>query len=266
MSLLLHHVRHERRAPYQRGPHRAFHEDTLEISLVSSGRDIGRVETQPIHVTPGEYVLIPAKRVHSSWTERQAVGFVVMHLGVDALIEVAGEQGYTGAFASGTFGATAAQRTAMLELGDSDADGDAAWVLERESLVQRIAVGLVERHQRPTQRRHARTAYQGLRRAAELMRAEPGTPLSLGQLARTAGLSRAHFLRSFKRAYGVTPHAYLIEQRLEQAAILMRSSELPLTAVAHQLGFASSSRFGETWKKRHGMTPSAWRRALYDKR
>jgi AraC-like DNA-binding protein len=94
----------------------------------------------------------------------------------------------------------------------------------------------------------------------QLLRADPATTHSLRALAATAGMSRFHFIRAFKHAYGLPPHAYLLQLRVERAAELIRSSDLPLTTIAHDLGFGSSSRLSEAIRRRYGQTPSSLRR------
>jgi AraC family transcriptional regulator len=96
----------------------------------------------------------------------------------------------------------------------------------------------------------------------DLLRSHPEASHSIASLATVAGMSPFHFMRSFKKRYGVSPHAYQLNLRLERACLLMRSPELSLTAVALEVGFASSGRFTEAFKRRFGITPSVWRSRL----
>ena len=68
-------------------------------------------------------------------------------------------------------------------------------------------------------------AARHLLRAKDLADARYFEPLSVGDLAAAAGLSRAHFSREFRRAFGETPHAYLLTRRLERAAALLRTTD-----------------------------------------
>ena len=64
-----------------------------------------------------------------------------------------------------------------------------------------------------------------LLRARDLADARYFEPLGVDDLARAAGLSRAHFSREFRRAFGESPHAYLLTRRLERAAALLRTTD-----------------------------------------
>ena len=84
-------------------------------------------------------------------------------------------------------------------------------------------------------------------------------PLSLAQLAVTYGHNELRFLRDFTRTIGLTPHAYLIEVRLQAARRLIEQSELPLASIALDAGFAHQSHMGSAFRKHLAMTPSQYR-------
>ncbi|HEX5366678.1 MAG TPA: helix-turn-helix transcriptional regulator, partial [Acidimicrobiales bacterium] len=63
--------------------------------------------------------------------------------------------------------------------------------------------------------------------------------LTVADLARAAGLSRAHFSREFVRAFGETPHQYLLTRRLERAAALLRNTDRPVTEICFAVGLRS---------------------------
>jgi len=79
------------------------------------------------------------------------------------------------------------------------------------------------------------------------------------RLARVSGVSAAHFARSFKRAFGVPPHRYLLARRIERAAALLRDTDLPITEIAFNAGWASLGTFGRTLRDVTGQTPGAIR-------
>ena len=100
------------------------------------------------------------------------------------------------------------------------------------------------------------------RRAIEAMRSiDSGAsgPLSLGEMARRAGLSPYHFLRAFRCAAGTTPHQYLLASRLRRAARLLLTSVLPVTDVAMEAGFGDLSNFIRTFRRAAGCSPRAFR-------
>ncbi len=88
-------------------------------------------------------------------------------------------------------------------------------------------------------------------------------PLALPALAREASLSRYHFLRLFHRAFGETPHQYLIRLRLEQAKALLAADRASVTDVCFEVGFSSLGSFSTLFAERVGCPPSAWRRRVW---
>jgi AraC-like DNA-binding protein len=85
--------------------------------------------------------------------------------------------------------------------------------------------------------------------------------LSLATLARKAGLSRYHFLRSFRQATGSTPHQYLLRTRLNRAAVRLRTSREPISTIAFDAGFNDLSTFNRRFLRLMGATPGAYRAA-----
>jgi AraC-like DNA-binding protein len=83
--------------------------------------------------------------------------------------------------------------------------------------------------------------------------------LDVATLARTALASEAHFIRSFKREFGETPHRYLQRRRIERAADALRETDLPVTEVALGVGFSSISWFATAFKEVMGETPTGYR-------
>jgi transcriptional regulator GlxA family with amidase domain len=79
------------------------------------------------------------------------------------------------------------------------------------------------------------------------------------RLARVSGVSAAHFARSFKEAFGVPPHRYLLTRRLERATALLRDTELPIIEIAFQTGWNSLGAFGRTFRDVTGESPSELR-------
>jgi AraC family transcriptional regulator len=101
-----------------------------------------------------------------------------------------------------------------------------------------------------------------LRRAIERLRSGSEADVSLTALASDAGLSRFHFCRAFKESTGLSPHAWLRQQRLEQAMNMLRESDVSIVSVAERLGYASQTAFTAAFKKLTGETPSDWRRRM----
>lgn len=92
--------------------------------------------------------------------------------------------------------------------------------------------------------------------AALWIEANAAEPLDLESTARQAGLSPFHFLRTFGRVLGVTPHQYLVRTRLRRAARLLAEGDLPVTKVALEVGFADLSNFTRTFRRAAGVSPA----------
>jgi AraC-like DNA-binding protein len=100
-----------------------------------------------------------------------------------------------------------------------------------------------------------------LLRARDLVDARYAEPLDVDDLARAAGLSRAHFSAEFRRAFGETPHAYLLTRRLERAAALLRTTDHSVTDICMSVGLSSLGSFTTSFRRLFGLTPSAYRAA-----
>lgn len=98
-----------------------------------------------------------------------------------------------------------------------------------------------------------------LLRAKDLADARYAEPLTVADMARTAGLSSAHFSREFRRAFGEPPHRYLLTRRLERAAALLRTTDRPVTEICHAVGWTSLGSFTVSFRRVHGVTPTAYR-------
>jgi AraC-like DNA-binding protein len=98
-----------------------------------------------------------------------------------------------------------------------------------------------------------------LLRARDLADGRYFEPLEVDDLARAAGLSRAHFSREFRRAFGVSPHAYLLTRRLERAAALLRVSDRSVAEICMSVGLRSVGSFTTSFQRMFGMSPTAYR-------
>src|SRR5438309_11750334 len=87
-------------------------------------------------------------------------------------------------------------------------------------------------------------------------------PLGVDDLARAAGLSRAHFSREFRRAFGESPHAYLLTRRLERAAALLRTTDRSVADICFSVGLRSLGSFTTSFTRTFGMPPTVYRAAF----
>jgi AraC-like DNA-binding protein len=98
-----------------------------------------------------------------------------------------------------------------------------------------------------------------LLRAKDLADARYYEPLDVEDLARAAGLSRAHFSRQFRRAFGESPHAYLLTRRLERAAALLRGTDRSVADICFSVGLHSVGSFTTSFTRLFGVSPTAYR-------
>jgi AraC-like DNA-binding protein len=106
------------------------------------------------------------------------------------------------------------------------------------------------------------TTARHLLRAKDLADARYADPLGVADLAAAAGLSRAHFSREFRQAFGETPHAYLLTRRLERAAVLLRTTDRSVTEICLTVGLQSLGSFTTSFTRTYGMSPTAYRRTF----
>lgn len=101
-----------------------------------------------------------------------------------------------------------------------------------------------------------------LLRAKDLADARYFEPLTVEDLARAAGLSRAHFSKQFRLAFGEPPHAYLLTRRLERAAALLRTTDRSVADICLSVGLQSVGSFTTSFTRTYGRSPTAYRAAF----
>ena len=99
-----------------------------------------------------------------------------------------------------------------------------------------------------------------LLRARDRMDSASSEEWPITRLASVSGVSKAHFARCFKDAFGVPPHRYLLTRRIERAKALLRDTDLPVIEIAFQTGWNSLGTFGRVFRDVTGETPSSLRK------
>jgi len=150
------------------------------------------------------------------------------------------------------------QLVPLLAAAEAARDGDAA---EFEELVLRLAgtvvmalAGSEGTGRRPSKRDERRVT--GVLRRIEDSSHES---LPLADLARDAAMSPYHFLRTFMQVVGMTPHQFALRTRLHRAAVRLRRSDEPVSAIAFEVGFNDLSTFNRRFRRVMGTSPSGWR-------
>ena len=101
-----------------------------------------------------------------------------------------------------------------------------------------------------------------LLRARDLADRRYAERINVADLAEAAHLSPAHFSREFRKAFGETPHQYLLTRRLERAAALLRTTDWPVSRVCLAVGIQSQASFTTSFGRHFGRTPTAYRAAF----
>ncbi|MEM6451773.1 MAG: AraC family transcriptional regulator [Cyanobacteria bacterium P01_D01_bin.105] len=131
-----------------------------------------------------------------------------------------------------------------------------------DSLSNILAVNLLRQH--ATTRPHL-PIYEGglpsrqLRQILDYIDAHIDQEINLADLAQLLDMSQFHFSRLFKQSLGVSPYQYLLQQRVERAKQLLKSTDRLITDIAFACGFNSHSHLSKQFKQLTGMTPKAYR-------
>ena len=136
-----------------------------------------------------------------------------------------------------------------------------------ESLANVLAINLLRSHSslgRSSVRKLERERPSGLpetclRTALDYVGDNLAGNLSLAEIAREVGMSPYHFSRRFKLSTGLSPHQYVMRQRIERAKVLLKHTDLPVGVVAREVGFASPSHFAQQFRSLVGLSPRSSR-------
>jgi len=150
--------------------------------------------------------------------------------------------------------------TPLLERSRSGASENVVWRLA-EALVKTHAETRAQAARLPAIKESTREElWRRVQRGRNVIEGSLTEPLNLHQVAREAALSPYHFHRSFTRLFGETPHGYFTRRRMERAADLLRSTEMPVTDVCGACGFESLGSFSTLFRKHTGSAPAQFRK------
>jgi AraC family transcriptional regulator len=113
-------------------------------------------------------------------------------------------------------------------------------------------------------RKHVFREYNGLPKAKlkgaiEYINTHFGEDISLTDIATAVGMSQYYFSRLFKQSIGMTPHTYLVVQRVNHAKELLSTTELTILEIANECGFANPSHFAKCFRQHTGISPKQFR-------
>lgn len=236
---------------------------TLSIGAVDGGESVFSREGRRQKLERGDVVLIPAGEVHScNPVEDGRWSYQMLYLDPAWICAVAGEMGAFDAMVLNQLPADVAPRRVHERLtqlneclfgASADEDKEAALLVFVGDL---FAEGRLRRRVRAGAQDSAR-----LRQVQALIAERCAEVLSLDELAREAGMSRYHFVRTFSRAVGMTPHAWQLDRRIERARSLLEQG-MSLADAALLLGFSDQSHFQRAFKQRVAATPGEYRRVV----
>ncbi len=157
-----------------------------------------------------------------------------------------------GVLEDGALGRAIRETHMILEQGNASS-------LEQQTRLLRLLVNWINRHgeERPGWPGLG-NEHRAVRLAREYMQDNPAEDVGLDTLARLGNLSPFHFLRVFERDLGITPHAYLMQARVNRAKKLLAGS-LRLADVAAECGFSDQSHLTRLFRRQFGITPGKYR-------
>ena len=155
---------------------------------------------------------------------------------------------------------------ALLDTARNDADCPSDGIYA-DQLVRMIAIHLLRFHSTRamsvrTNDALADTSKARMRHVRDLIESSLGEDLALERLADEAGIGAHAFAAAFTKAFGIPPYRYVIRRRVERAKTLLRSTDLPISRIACETGFASQSHLSTAFKRAIGVTPGVYRRDM----
>ena len=213
----------------------------------------------PKTIAPGEVSFMPAGAATSVRSD-QAAEFLNVSISPTFMTMVCGEFVTASDFEMRTeFGREDKFVQGLcLALRDEVAKGGPSGKLYSESLASSLAVHLAQNYgQRGMQPKSqaAGISSRRIRQAIEYINDRLGQDLSLHEIAQSVNLSQFHFARLFKQSVGLSPHQFVIKQRIELAKRLLLQGEQPIASIAVEVGFADQSHFTSQFRRRCGLTP-----------
>lgn len=230
--------------------------DELETELEGHGGCVGPA-------TPGEVWNVPAGRNYASHARGTWIQYAVFAVSAEALDSLDGtDSGSVDVRPVAGVRDEKLHRSA-LSLIRSLSDDDDVSRMEVESQCESLTRYLLKSYrldQTPRERRHPLLSDAMAETIREFIFDNMSSRIDLGAMAQVAGMTVHHFLIAFRKAFGVTPTQYLIEQRVRQAKWLLLHTRMDITEIALATGFASHSHLTSAFRSRIGTPPSEFRR------
>lgn len=235
----------------------------FQLILPRHGDMLLRVDGGRLALGAASWVLLPPNVYHVYWAERPN-RMLVANLAARALATAAEALGVVQAAprdGEALLRPADGRIAALAELLRSELQADAlAEPLLAEQLAAYVDASLAVALRPARRTAQRRPGERVAARARDFLEANACAPVSLAEVAAVAGVSVAHLQRSFRAAHGVSVVEYLQGLRLRRAQELLRTSDLPVEAVAAAVGFASASYFSRLFTRELGVSPARFRR------
>lgn len=235
--------------------------DTFSIGAINGGRSTYLNGTDRQHIGTGALVVINPEDVHAcNPIDDDPWSYLMLYVDVRWLTDLQREFGASGHRGFGRFSTTMTTRpdlhAGLNRLYGILAD-ESTEILKKESAV-RIFFGQVQLALGGTTPPPVRRSNPKLARAAEFIRGNFARSLMLDEICAASGLSPSYLIRAFKQRYGMTPHAYLVNCRIEFSRSELKRGRA-IVEVAAEAGFADQAHLQRTFRQFTATTPSRYR-------
>ena len=260
--------RHHVRESYIKPDKLTYHLITVYTGAPSRQQAIFSGRNFNILQTAGNVAVIPAASTLQSWYDEVEQDDIYLHLEPEFIKSVAAgadlNPDQTEIITSLETRSPVIESMARMAFDELQRSSEAAGSnLYADSLANLLAVQLLREyssHKMPAEKQYVNgLTNKKLALVLDLIESDLAEDLSLSTLANAAGLSEYHFLRMFKQSTGVTPHQYVISQRIERAKELLKRTDMTITEIAYLLGFSTPAHFTHHFRRKTGVTPSELR-------
>lgn len=234
--------------------------DTFSIGAIESGSQIATLRGRREETGPGDLYLIDPGVVHDGAPGGEGYRYRMIYpdtkLFIDILEDVTGK-----AFNATPSFAGALPRDPQLAKAFHDAHitlERGAGALESDESMFSVLAAIFARYGSTIVVPVDTKERSAVARARDYLIENFDSDIGLEELAKVAGLSRAHLIRAFRKEYHITPHAFLTDRRVLVARQLLREGRMPAD-VAAECGFADQAHFTRHFKSRTGITPGQFR-------
>ncbi|WP_018239249.1 AraC family transcriptional regulator [Ensifer sp. BR816] len=234
--------------------------DTFSIGAIEAGSQISTIKGERSQTGPGDLYLINPDETHDGHPGNDGYRYRMIYpsaeLFVDVLEDVTGRP-FRGTPCFSRQWLTDIELAVAFRRAHQVLEGKTGTLEADEGMFGFLAT-LFERHGSaiivPVRTRESSAVH----RARDYLLENYASDIGLDELAKVAGLSRAHLIRAFRKEFHITPHAFLTDKRVREARTLLRQGWSPADTAYH-CGFADQAHFTRHFKARAGVTPGAFR-------